>query len=151
MLTMKGWLISSSMCFSFFTCSTCFSLITSDKHNIFMAPKPSVNLLRHNSTLPNVPVPENNEWVSISYIWETIFGTPQNAFKKTQNLNFSIVWVISRNMTNGKYPICVCIHFIIHRHRSVEFDCRHQQQTIRRISDILISFKMFSVYLDPML
>ena len=52
--------MSNRMFFSFFTCSTCFNLMTSVKFNIFMAQYSSVDLFRQRRTLPNVPVPGKN-------------------------------------------------------------------------------------------
>lgn len=55
--TMNGWFISVNMPFSFFTCSTCLSLITSDIAKIFIAQYLFVFRSKHKQTRPNVPVP----------------------------------------------------------------------------------------------
>lgn len=55
--TMNGWLISAKMLFSFLTCSTCLSRMTSAMASIFMAQYVLVVLSWHKHTRPNVPVP----------------------------------------------------------------------------------------------
>lgn len=55
--TINGWFISANMLFSFFTCSTCLSRITSAIANIFMAQNVLFVLSWHKHTRPNVPVP----------------------------------------------------------------------------------------------
>lgn len=60
-LTINGWFISDKIFFSFFTCSTCFSLITSAIAKIFIAQNVCVVLSRQRQTRPNVPVPGNNK------------------------------------------------------------------------------------------
>lgn len=64
---MKGCDTSSSMCFSFLTCSTCFSLITSAKRSIFMAPYSFVCRFLQSITLPKVPVPEMENHIFENY------------------------------------------------------------------------------------
>lgn len=65
--TMNGWLISAKMLFSFLTCSTCLSRMTSAMASIFMAQYVLVVLSWHKHTRPNVPVPvvgetNKNRW-----------------------------------------------------------------------------------------
>lgn len=57
--TMKGCRISCNIFFSFFTCSTCFNLMTSARARTFRAPYSCVDLLRQRNTRPNEPVPVN--------------------------------------------------------------------------------------------
>ena len=76
MLTMKGWLISCKILFSFFTCSTCFKRITSAIAKIFIAQNLSVVLSRQRHTRPNVPVPvkiaKKNSWWDNWKNWKKI-------------------------------------------------------------------------------
>jgi hypothetical protein len=58
---MKGCRISCRMFFSFLTCSTCFSLITSLMARIFIAPYFLVDFSRQRHTRPKVPVPETKK------------------------------------------------------------------------------------------
>lgn len=64
-LTIKGWFTSDNIFFSFLTCSTCFSLITSAIAKIFMAKNSSAALSLHRHTLPNVPVPKKNKKIKM--------------------------------------------------------------------------------------
>lgn len=66
-LTTNGWFISDKIFFSFFTCSTCFSLITSAIAKIFIAQNVCVVLSRQRQTRPNVPVPANRKKSSRNY------------------------------------------------------------------------------------
>lgn len=67
-LTMKGCRISCRMFFSFFTCSTCFSLMTSLMARIFIAPYFLVDLSRQRHTRPKVPVPKTINTEILTYI-----------------------------------------------------------------------------------
>ena len=64
MLTMKGWLTLRRMFFSFWTCWTCLSLMTSAMARIFRAQYSRVLFSRHSTTRPNVPVP-NQQFIFI--------------------------------------------------------------------------------------
>ena len=57
MLTMKGCEMEDRIDFSLLTCSTCFSLITSEMVMIFRAKKCRVGISRASTTRPKVPVP----------------------------------------------------------------------------------------------
>ncbi len=58
MLTMKGWFTLSRMFFSFWTCWTCLSRMTSAMAKIFSAQYSRVLFSRQRTTRPNVPVPK---------------------------------------------------------------------------------------------
>ena len=60
-LTTKGWLTLRRMLFSFWTCCTCFSRMTSAMAKIFSAQYSRVLFSRHSTTRPNVPVPIFNQ------------------------------------------------------------------------------------------